>query len=420
MKIKIITSVIFLYIITVQLLELFIESELQSILIFKFTLFEIGVIASIFLTIILIIFNPVKDNFHNRLFITAVIGLFLYQLIIVAPVLFAQGVSFKEIAYAVFRKSYFLVIPFFYYFLFPNFKKNSTPILIINLSGTVLLLLYIYNYFNGIIDHTSTGEVRIASGASTILFAFMLITNFSLFSQHKNNFFFLIISLLGLIFANHKSAYLGVFILTLFSLINLNRIKNKFRIALQVSILLILIIVPLTQIPFIADNFWGRVTSSFTTDDPNADSRFEQYEMAWEFFIQHPLNGSMINTKFYFDESMNNIPPHSFIFQLLATQGITGFVIHTFLISLIIYISYKNRRDSYSFQMFLLILFYLVFTLLNENFYSSRNIMIFNFAAALILYRNKCIENAKGYILSFTSINSISGKNRVGKLKTIS
>ena len=181
-----------------------------------------------------------------------------------------------------------------------------------------------------------------------------------------------------------------------------------------------MIIVPLTQIPFIADNFWGRVTSSFTTDDPNADSRFEQYEMAWEFFIQHPLNGSMINTKFYFDESMNNIPPHSFIFQLLATQGITGFVIHTFLISLIIYISYKNRRDSYSFQMFLLILFYLVFTLLNENFYSSRNIMIFNFAAALILYRNKCIENAKGYILSFTSINSISGKNRVGKLKTIS
>jgi O-antigen ligase len=171
-----------------------------------------------------------------------------------------------------------------------------------------------------------------------------------------------------------------------------------------------MIIVPLTQISFIADNFWGRVTSSFTTDDPNADSRFKQYEMAWEYFTQHPLNGSMINSKFYFDESMNKIPPHSFILQLLATQGIIGFVVHTFLISLILYISYKNRRDSYSFQMFLLILFYLVFTMLNENFYSSRNILMFNFAAALILYRNKCIENAKNYILSITSNGSNSIK----------
>lgn len=202
--------------------------------------------------------------------------------------------------------------------------------------------------------------------------------------------------------------------LTLIALANIERIKNKAKTIVQLTIILLLIIIPLSQIPFIADNFWGRVTSSFTTNDPNAESRFVQYEMAWDYFKSNPINGSMINNKFYFDDSKNIIPPHSFLFQLLATQGLVGFAAHILILSLILYIGYKNRRDSYSFQMFLMIVYYIIFTLLNENFYSTSNILVLSFASALILYRNRCIQNAKSLILPYM-IEKIKSVRKLNK-----
>ncbi len=413
MKANLIAKSIFIYIILVQTLYIITGSEIAKILVLKFTLFELGVIAAFIFMAVRFILSPKSEILLNKIFLYLILGLVLYQIIVIIPLLYIEGLSIKETLYSTFRRSYFLVIPFIYFYVLPAFKNNEKPIMIINVSGLILVLFFIINYLNGFIDFTSTGEARIAPGVSTIIFALMLINNLSFFSGQKNNYFFITLSLLGFVFANHKSAYLGLAIISLFAFANLKAIKNRSKTAIHIALLIVLILIPLSQIPFIADNFWGRITSSFTTKDPNAESRLMQYEKAWEYFMQNPINGSMVSIKYYADSSMDNIPPHSFIFQLLASQGIVGFTWHLLILFLILFIGYRNRKDPYSFQMFLVTIFYVSFTILNENFYSPNNIMILNFACAMILFRNKCIENAKKILTPYLTakIEKIKEKN---------
>ena len=391
---------VFVYLLILQTVNIIVGPEFHSILFFKFTLFEIGMIAVVGLLLIKLFLaeNKFKDDV-NRVLLFVIVILFLYQVVVVAPLLLLDGYTPKEMVYAIFRRSYLLSILLFYWYLLPAFKDRELPVKLINYCGLLLFAAFIIAYVVGQRDYTSTGELRIAPGVATIIFAFMLITNFSLYSQKKTNLFFVAVALSGLVFSNHKSAYFALLILTILAVINFKRYTGKSKLALHLVLLFLFVMIPLSQIPFLAENFTGRVSSSFTMKDPNAEDRVVHYDMAWKYFLDNPINGSKTNTRYYHSYIDDGVPPHSFTFQILATQGIVGFAAMFLIIGMLLWIGYKNRRDPMSFQMFLVILFYFIFTNLNENFFDTRNILMLTFSAALLLDRNRCIENAKAVLI---------------------
>jgi O-antigen ligase len=400
MRVSTIIKIVFIYILVIQTINLIVGVEFNNYLIFNFTFFELGILAGLLLLAFKsndYLKNASKDP--NRIIILLIVVYFIYQVLIIAPQLFVDGYSIKRIAYAVFDRSYFLMIPLFYLWLLPSFKSLNTPIQLIQLSGVVVFIFVILSYLQGNVGYTSTGELRIAAGVMTIIFCFLLVTSFSFFSRKETNYFLVLVSLVGLVFSNHKSAYLGILAISIFALINIKRMPNKSILVLHTIGLLFLIMIPLTQVSVVYENFIGRVSTSFGMDDPNAKPRIVHYKMAWETFLENPVNGTMTNSNYYENLEKDNPPPHSFIFQILATQGIVGFLMLSAIFGSILWVAYKNRRDPFSFQMFLVIIFYLVFTSLNANFFSPRNIHILNFASALILYRHNSITKAKNVLV---------------------
>jgi O-antigen ligase len=413
MKYSIIYKFIFFYFVFLQALMMYIGPEMNDILFFKLTWFELGFVLSL-LPIFIGIYNfIIKKELHDAKIVIGLIILYVaYQWLIVVPILYLQdNSSTKEVLYFALHRSYLLLIPFSYWYILPSFNKIKSPILIIQLICVALLIGYIYNYSMGIYNLTSTGELRIATGVAAILFTFLLITSFSLFSGGKDNLAFTIVALAGLVFANHRSAYVAIGLLVLISLLNSSRIRNRSRLLVQSGIVVFLAVIVLSQFPIISENFLGRVVTSLDTKDGNAQDRIFYYAKSFDYFLENPINGSKNDYKFYEEDTRINIdaPPHNFVFQILASQGITGFLLIFLILFYLLKIAYRNRSDNVTFQMFLVMIFYLVFAAVNFSFIADTNYYILMFCGGMILYRNKQLNDYK--ILSLLLSNVEGEKN---------
>jgi hypothetical protein len=413
---KTIFQFIFVYFVVFQVAALYMRTKkdnISEILIAKFTLFEIGLIIACIITFFGIYkFIKNKKIEPNKTVIILILLYTFYHYFLLIPILYFQtNVPNKFILYFGLHRSVFLLVLFLYWFALPSFIKIKSPYRWLEISSIVLLGLLFTVYLSGQIGLTSTGEARIASGMTSMLFAFVLIANLSLFSGNKNNLIFILVALIGLVFANHRSGYLALALIILISLLNSDRIKNKSRVMLQMAIVAVVVLIPLSQVDMIRESFTGRVTTSLDYKDPNALDRYIYYGLAWEYFLENPIAGSMDNGRFYVDNSYAEIsPPHSFIFQLLSTQGIIGFGLIMSFIFFALKTAYKNKTDQVSFQMFLLIIFYLAFTVINDNFLNHNNIFMLCFPIGVILYRESILKQTSkiNSVLKYQLLKNIS------------
>jgi O-antigen ligase len=393
MKLQHFALLITIYFIILQAISVYIGYRINANSILNFSLFQFGIILS-FAFLIFFIKKYFKESKLNKLnyYVIALIFLYIgYQSIIIASIHYFQNdMPIREVFRFVINRSYFVVIPLLYWYVFPFFNEKKI-LLFFDITCFVLVLGLAYNYSVGVYEYTSTGELRIGTGEAAIPFCYLLIRSFSFFSGEKNNYVFLVASIIGLIFANHRSAYVGVALLLPIAILNRKSIQEKSKYLFHAAVTIIVVIVVLSQFPVIAENFLGRVVSSTDLKDPNLLDRETYYIKAFDFFIENPINGSMNDGQFYSSDikDQHKIPPHNFIFQLLSTQGIIGFLFIMAIILFVLRIAYKNRSDNISFQMALVIIFYLFFSLLNYTFLNPRNLLVLLFSAALIMHRNR-------------------------------
>ncbi len=397
-----ISKFIFIYFVILQVISIYVGYEIDRIRIIKFSLFQIAFLPSIIL-VFLETFKYFKkgDIDENKKLIKIIIYYTMYQILVILPLSYIQfGLKPGEIFYQIIPRMYFLLIPFIYWFVVPLYKNINTPIKVIAYSSVPLLILSLYNYINGIYMVTNTGELRLVSGVAAIIFVFTLVTSFSIFSHTKNNVALIAVSLIGLVFVNHRSAYLMlgfVLILSIFiSVINTQKNKIKFSRIGASFVIIILLLIPLSQIPLIKENFTGRIMTAFDVEDPNARDRMMRWGLSFAYFLENPVNGSMLMNTYYavdeFRREQDLYPPHNFIFEILSTQGIVGLLFISFTLYNILRIGYRNKSDPISIQMLLILIFYILYSLLNVTFLNTWNLLVLVFSSAIILARNKQLE----------------------------
>jgi len=158
----------------------------------------------------------------------------------------------------------------------------------------------------------------------------------------------------------------------------------------------ILSLVLIWQVPVLRDNFFSRVATSTDLSDPNAEVRMSRWVLAASYFLDNPVNGSMLRNEYYDSSFLFDMPPHNWVFEVLPTQGLVGLLFYVAIFYLVLGAGMKNKSDPLTWQMTLLIIFYLAFCMANANFLVKWNIHMLAYPCAVILYRNRVLgENHK-------------------------
>ena len=206
----------------------------------------------------------------------------------------------------------------------------------------------------------------------------------------------ILISIAGMIFANHRSGYISIFIVFIFTFI-LNARRRGRKVSYIFSlIIMILALIAVLQNSFLKDNFLSRISSAFDFNDANYLDRELRNELALENFKENPVNGTLLSGYYYkagaMSEYQNNWMPHNFIADILSTQGIIGFTFIFSFLFIIIKTGLKNKDDPITISSLNVILYYITFALANVTFLNLTTILIFCLYSALIFKRDKILN----------------------------
>lgn len=359
----------------------------------KFNVYEIVM----FFVIIILFFNSYRyrNLLHDEFIIRLIFYYSIYQVLIISPFSFAiYSLSPMEIMRALAVRLSVLLIPFLFYFVFPLYRRLNKLIALINISSFVLVLAGVFNYFNENVFITNTDQFRLLWGGSALIFALTFLDSF--FSKKKSllTYVFLFISVLGILFVNHRSAYVYLILVFLLGIILNSKGRNT---SLLFSLFfLALILTVLNSLDLFQLSFLKRFESTTMSDD-NASDRLKKWYLAFDYFLQNPINGSMFKGQYYADNFKYLYPPHSFIFETLATQGLFGLSFYLVLLIKTLRIAYKNRKDEVTFKMFHVLLFYILYSTFNVTFLNVWVVSIMMFSIAIILYRDKKIKYINRY-----------------------
>jgi len=342
-------------------------------------------------------FGKLKDEVGQiRRFIQIIFAYVLYQIIIIAPLSYLDGlISITGLAQAILFRMTILLIPFFLWFVLPRFKKIERVFSLINLSSLVLLAIAVINYNRGNYLLTNTGQIRLLWGGAVLIFAMVFFTNFFHKKKQFVHYFYIIASLLGVVFTNHRSAYIPLFLVILVGIWLFDQTRSRLKTA-TISLLIILsALFIFAQNGLIWENFTKRLAST-NLQDENLQERIRGWQLSYEHFKDSPINGSMLKDEYYRPIHYDQMQPHGFIFELLPTQGIIGLLFYLYLLSHALIVAYKNRRDEVSLQMFLSLLFYILYSMFNVCLLNTWNMLILILAVSAILYRDKkiCAESS--------------------------
>lgn len=345
----------------------------------------------VFIAFFVVFFSLSKlknEKIEGRRIISAIIAYIVYQFIIVLPLAYLYKIgSSKDLFYSFLTKSPLILVPLFLWFILPTFKKCSKVLGWISLSSIILLLAAIYNYNIGRVLITDTGQIRLLSGGAALIFATVFFVN--LFTKNRSvwNFFFVIVGLLGIVSVNFRSAYLFLVLVVLVGALLYGSVKSRAKM-LVLSFLTILSVIGIISQNTIAwENFSNRI-ESISWQDGNVQGRIDDWKLAWQRFEDSPLNGSIIYNEYYRSIYYDHLPPHNFILELLSTQGLIGTLFYLYVLFESFRTAYRNKQDQTSLQMFLVLMFYVLFASFNVTFLSQWTLLIMILAISIIFKRD--------------------------------
>lgn len=369
-----------------------VEEMYFSVFGFNFTFFDVGLAASL-ITVLPFSYRRLREEQGvNKLVVTLIFLHFIYQLLVIVPLsLQEKQYSLNNVIRLLSPRLYLLFVPFIYWHVLPAYKRLGLTLNWFYLSAIVLLIAGVYNYSAGRTFMTNTGEIRILWGGAALLYGLVLALNFQFVEPEKNRALLFVVAVIGLIFANHRTGYLAAGFTMFVSFFLWRKQQVRSRALLVTSLIVLGAAVVVWQVPFLSETFFSRVATATDIGDQNAQDRFTRWFLSASYFLDHPINGSMLAYQYYDDIFLNDYPPHNVIFETLSTQGAVGLIVYFLIFGFTGKIVLRNKTDLMSAQMGLALCFYLAFCLANTNFLNNWNILLLTFPSAIILYRNKLL-----------------------------
>lgn len=338
--------------------------------------------------------NKLRDEIGLRKKIIGFIFVyFVYQVIIILPLSYLDKMgSVRDIVFALVPRFALLLIPFFFWFVLPAFKKPEKLLNWFNLSAIFLVLGAYLNYRSGSVYATNTGQIRMLSAGSVAIFGLSFIINFFKSKRSFWNYLYIALSLLGLIAANYRAAYVFLFLVVLIGVWIMGKTGSRLKTFIMSILVIATILFSFAQNGVVWSSFYQRI-ESINLQDENAQVRFEYWRQAYDRFTDSPLNGSMAQGEYYRSMYVSDYPaPHNFVFEILPTQGVVGLLFILYLLTTSIVIGIRNRRDEMSLQMLLSLTFYVLFSTFNPIFLNPWVMPVLIVTVSVLLYRDKALS----------------------------
>ncbi len=396
MKFKyILSSIIFILLTLNSILLHSYNQEVSDVRIYGLNTYNAISVLFIFLASLGFVTKIINERYSDNKYI--LIGIYfycVYQLAVVLPLSYLEYESMDPIKYfsQISNRFFFLLIPMFYFYLASE-KTYKFIFYIFLIASISFIAAGFYNYSQGIIIETNTGEIRIVTVVATLFFFVTLTDGIALFGAEKNKISLILITLFGILISAHRSVYMVVALMLFIAFFISNRETNKTRTTILAILAIPVIILLLGQIPFISDIFISRAEYSFDMGDQNYQDRLLKNLLAFNTFLDNPINGTKLSGYYYpaglVSEDFFWIP-HNFILDILPTQGIIGlFLIIAFILVPLLRLGHKNRHDSVTKKAYMVILFYLIISLFNATFFTNSCVVVFATFASIILKRNE-------------------------------
>lgn len=337
-----------------------------------------------------------NENKENKFLINLIILYALYQLFVVAPFSYLDGShKFTYILYSFLIRMPIVLVPYFLWRVIPSFKKIGTPWLLLSASSILLLLAAYINYKTGNILITNTGQPRYIYTCAAIIFGATFLVNFFKEKRTLTNLIFMVTGLIGMVTVNFRSAY--IYLALVFGIGLLINYRNRIKIKTVTTLAIIILALTFTifQDKLLWVNFTERV-KSISIEDANFQGRISDWRLAYEHFAENPINGSMFKNEYYTSIYQDHYIPHGFIFEILPTQGVIGLVFYLIFIIKLLIISFRNSKiDTVSFAMFLVLLFYVLFSSFNVTLTNPLNLLVMILTSAVILSQNNKLTHGE-------------------------
>jgi len=338
-----------------------------------------------------------ERNNENKYILIGIYFYCIYQLAVILPLSYLEYESMDPIKYfsQISNRYFFLLIPMFYFYLAS--EKTYKFIFYVFLIATISFIVAgFYNYSQGIIIETNTGEIRIVTVVATLFFFGTLTDGLVLFGAGKNKIILIFITLLGILISAHRSVYLVVALMLFFAFFISSQGTNKTRTTIMAILAIPLILLLLSQIPFVSEIFLSRAEYSFDVGDQNYQDRLLKNLLAFNTFLDNPINGTKLSGYYYPAGLVSDDffwIPHNFILDILPTQGIVGlFLIVTFILVPLLRLGHKNRHDGVTKKAYMVVLFYVIISLFNATFFTNSCVVVFAIFSSIILKRNEELQ----------------------------
>lgn len=401
MKFKyILSSIIFILLIVNSVLLHSYNQEVSDVKIFGLNTYNAISILFIVLASLGFITKIINEKINENKYI--LIGIYLYcvyQLAVNLPLSFLEYENIDPIKYfsQISNRFFFLLVPMFYFYLVAE-KTYKFIFYVFHLATFALIIIGFYNYSQGVIIETNTGEIRIVTVVATLFFFGSMVDGLVLFGAEKNKILLIFTVFLGVLISAHRSVYMVVALILFYAFFISSEGENKTKTTIMAILAVPIIILLLSQIPFVSEIFISRAEYSFDVGDQNYQDRMLKNLLAFNTFLDNPINGTKLSGYYYPAGLVSDDffwIPHNFILDILPTQGVVGlFLIVAFILIPLLKLGYKNRFDNISRMAFMVIIYYIVISLFNATFFTNSCVVVFAVFAAIILKRNEEIQLA--------------------------
>jgi hypothetical protein len=359
---------------------------------------DIIIIICIVLSIPLILRIKDEEVKENKVILYIALVYLVVQFFIILPLSMSEDIRQATLYRNFSKRLYFFQMFVFYFYLLRSIDVKQI-FRLVDISVIILFIIAVYRLIIGQYGRTDSGQIRIFDGAASLLFGLGIFINILTGDIKIRNYVITIMSSAGLIFINHRSAYLA-FILTFF--LSFFVMRKKFKYAMTVFFSCTLVIFgTLMFSETLMDDFQTRFLQIADTNEGNAVDRLTRWDLGTEYFLQNWAIGSKLSGEMYLFDLDNpmmgkidhNYSPHNFIVEIAVLEGTLGLVLFFAFLIPVIRIGFRNSFfDSITLRIFLYLIFYLCFNFFNAIYSSPYNILFLTLTFAIILNRNQVLH----------------------------